>query len=121
MVPESYRDKLPELPIDLSRNESYWKGGFSVFLRTPFRTLTYLEYSYVRLNRDADLGYVNYNHIVRAKIDYFLKSNVILSVGGEYLHRQFNGQIPFMYNKYSQTNFDHRYGWAEVGVVFLWK
>jgi len=121
MVPESYRDKLPELPIDLSRNESYWKGGFSVFLRTPFRTLTYLEYSYVRLNRDADLGYVNYNHIVRAKIDYFLKSNVILSVGGEYFHRQFNGQIPFMYNKYSQTTFDHRYGWAEVGVVFLWK
>jgi len=121
MIPSSYKNKLPELPIDLSRDESYWKGGFSIFLRTPFKTLTSLEYNYVRLNRGADLGYINYNHILKAKVDYFLRKNIILSIGGEYLHRQFNGVIPFMYNRYSQTTFDHRYGWAEVGVIFLWR
>jgi hypothetical protein len=116
-----YKNRLPELPIDLSRDESYWKGGFSIFLRTPFKTLTSVEYNYIKLNRDADLGYINYNHILKAKVDYFLRRNIILSIGGEYLHRQFNGVIPFMYNKYSQTTFDHRYGWVEVGVIFLWK
>jgi len=121
MVPEEYRDRLPKFPIDLSRDENYWKGGFSIFFRTPFKTLTYIEYSYVKLNRDSALGYVNYNHIVKAKVDYFLKKNIILSVGGKYLHRQFNGVIPFMYNKYSQTTFDHRYGWVEVGIIYLWR
>jgi len=121
MVPSSFKNKLPELPIDLSRDESYWKGGFSIFLKTPFKTLTSIEYNYIRLNRDASLNYINYNHILKAKVDYFLRKNIVLSIGGEYLHRQFNGVIPFMYNRYSQTTFDHRYGWAEAGVIFLWK
>ncbi len=121
LIPESYKSKLPPLPIDLSRSETYWKGGFSIFIRTPFKTLTSLQYSYVKLKRSSDLNYVNYNHVIKAKVDYFLRKNVILSVGGTYLHRQFNGVIPFMYNKYSQTTFDHRYGWAEAGIIFLWK
>ncbi len=121
MIPEAYRNKLPELPIDLSRSENYWKCGVSFFVRTPFKTLTSLEYDYVRLNRSSALGYINYNHVVKARIDYFMKKNLILSVGGKFLYRQFNGEIPFMYNKYSQTTFDHRYGWAEVGIIFLWR
>jgi len=120
LIPENYKNKLPSLPIDLSRSETYWKGGFSIFIRTPFKTLTSLQYSYVKLSRSSNLNYVNYNHILKAKVDYFLRKNVILSIGGEYLHRQFNGVIPFMYNRYSQTTFDHRYGWAEVGLIFLW-
>ncbi len=121
IIPNGYKDRIPKFPIDLSRNENYWKTGFSIFLRTPFKTLTSLEYEYIRLNRSKNLGYTNYNHVFRAKIDYFLRRNIILSVGGEYLHRQFNGVIPFMYNRYSQTTFDHRYGWAEIGVILLWK
>jgi len=121
LVPEAYRNKIPKFPIDLSRNENYWKTGFSIFLRTPFKTLTSLEYEYIRIIRNKNLNYLNYNHVLKAKVDYFLKRNIILSIGGEYLHRQFNGVIPFMYNKYSQTTFDHKYGWAEVGIIFLWR
>ena len=120
MVPMEYRNRLPELPVDLSRSESYWKGGFSVFIKTPFKTLTMIEYDYIRLRRDSDLDYINYNHVFKLGVGYFLKKNVIFSLRGEYLHRQFNGIVPFMYNKYSQTTFDHKYGWAEVGIIFLW-
>ncbi len=121
MIPAGFQSKLPELPINLSRNESYLKAGLSVFIRTPFKTFTHLQYSYIRLQRGSGLGYINYNHIISGSIGYFISKNIILSTSLLYLHRQFNGVVPFMYNKYSQTTFDHRYGWAGMGLTFLWR
>jgi len=119
-VPKGFEDSLPDLPLNLDRDESYLKFGLNSFIRTPFKTLTYLEYNYIVLNRDSGLGYEHSNHVVRLEINYFLGRYLTFFVGGVYLHRQLNGIIPFLYNKYTQTTFDHRYGWAEAGFILVW-
>ena len=120
MVPEKYKDRFPELPLDLSRNEYYYKVGLSLFFRTPYKTLTHIEYSSLKIKRKKELNFIDYNHILKGSIGYFLNKRTILSFSGTYLHRQFNGEIPFLYNKYTQTTFDHPYGWIQFGITYLW-
>ena len=119
-VPRGYEDTLPSLPVNLNRNEQYLKIGANTFIRTPFNTLTFLEYYYITIDRDSGLGYEHSNHVFRAEVNYFATRHFVLFVGGIYLHRQLNGIIPFLYNKYTQTTFDHKYGWAEAGLIFMW-
>lgn len=119
MIPQSYKSYLPDFPIDLGRTERYLSAGFSFFLQTPFDTITHLEYEYKRIYRDKGLDYIPDNHIARGEIAYLLTQNVILHLGATLLYRQFNGEIPFLYNKYTQTTFDHPYGWMEFGVRYL--
>ena len=119
-VPKGFEDSLPELPVNLNRDETYLKLGFNSFLKTPFNTLTYFEYYYLMLFRDDGLGYEHYNHVFRLEVNYFFNRHLVLSLGGIYLHRQLNGIIPLLYNKYTQTTFDHKYGWAEAGITFMW-
>jgi hypothetical protein len=119
-VPEGFQDILPKLPVNLDRDEQYFKIGVNTFIRTPFNTLTYLEYFYITIDRDNGLGFEHFNHVFKAEINYFASRHFVFFLGGVYLHRQFNGIIPFLYNKYSQTTFDHKYGWAEAGVIFIW-
>ncbi len=119
-VPEGFEDILPPLPVNLDRDEKYFKIGVNTFIRTPFNTLTYLEYFYITLDRDDGLGFEHFNHVFRAEINYFAGRHFVFFIGGIYLHRQFNGIIPFLYNKYTQTTFDHKYGWAETGIIFMW-
>ena len=119
-VPNDYQDILPSLPVNLDRDEQYFKIGLNTFIRTPFNTLTFLEYYYIAIDRDKGLGYEHSNHVVKAEINYFATRHFVFFLGGIYLHRQLNGIIPFLYNKYTQTTFDHRYGWAEAGLIFMW-
>jgi len=119
MIPDGYMSYLPDFPLDMSREEKYISAGFSLFFQTPYDTITHIEYTYMYLFRDADINYAPKNQIIRADIAYLLTQNIILHVGGTYLHSQFNGVVPFLYNKYTQTTFDHPYGWAEVGVSYL--
>jgi hypothetical protein len=120
MIPDKYKNRFPDLPYNLDRNENYYKFGFSLFIKTPCRTLTQIEYSYIKINRKQSLNYIDYNHILKGKIGYFINRNIILTFGGKLLYRQFNGEIPFLYNKYSQTTFDHPYGWIQFGITFIW-
>ncbi len=121
LIPEKYKYLIPKLPVNLHRNEWYWKFGLSLFFRTPFKTLTSFDYSYIKLNRKSDLSYIDNNHILKGKIGYFLSKRIILSLQGTLLYRQFNGEIPFLYNKYTQTTFDHSYGWVTLGFTYLWR
>ncbi len=117
MIPDRYKTRFPSMPYNLHRKESYYKIGFSLFIKTPFHTLTQVQYSFIKLYRSKDLNYVNYNHIFKGKIGYFLNRYIILTLGGKLFYRQFNGEIPFLYNKYTQTTFDHPYGWVEFGLI----
>ncbi len=119
-VPKEFEDVLPKLPVNLDRDEQYLKAGFNTYIRTPFNTLTFLEYYYITIDRDKGLGYEHSNHVVRAEINYFATRHFVFFIGGIYMHRQLNGIIPFLYNRYTQTSFDHKYGWAEAGLIFIW-
>jgi hypothetical protein len=120
IVPSAFTKYLPQLPISLDRTEWYYKYGFSLFFRTPFKTLTSLQYSYIKINRKKSLSYMDNNHILDFKIGYFLSKRIILNFHAKYLKNQFNGEVPFLYNKYTQTTFDHQYGWVGFGVTYLW-
>ncbi len=120
LLPDKYKNFVPGLPVKLDRHEKYYKFGCSLFIKTPLRTLTYIEYFYQKFKRGSGLNYVDYNQVFKAELNYFVRGNIILSIGGIYLHRQLNGEIPFLYNKYSQTTFDHRYGWLNFGLTYIW-
>jgi len=75
-------------------------------------------YEYDMLFRDNGLDYRDYNHIIKANISKVIDKNLLLSVGGKIMMTQFSGQIPYLYNKYSQTSFDHKYGYMNIGLSY---
>ncbi|MBN1932935.1 MAG: hypothetical protein JW786_15130 [Desulfobacterales bacterium] len=118
-LPEEISDKIPQLPIDLSRHENFLKAGFGFRADFPFKTTAMVEYNYIKLFRDSNLDYVDYNHVLKAEINYAVSRCLFLNIGGVYYYRQFNGIMPFLYNEYSQTSFDHQYGRAHIGFTLL--
>lgn len=103
---------------NLDRNEGMVFAGFNYSLDMS-DVIYEIGYQYDRLFRDAGLDYINYNHIINASISYALTRNLLLSVGAKAMYRQFNGVVPYMYNKYTQTSFDHKYGYANVGFTYI--
>lgn len=75
-------------------------------------------YEYDYFLRDSELGYINHNHKIDINIGYKIFPNIRFFVGGKIMSNQFNGEIPYLYNKYTQTSFDHKYGWAKTGLVY---
>ncbi len=116
-VPAEFQGEIEAFPIDLSRREHYWKAGLDVLIRGPYDLLANVNYAYLDMVRDDGLDYVDYNHIVRADISYPINRRFALNIGGVYFRRQFNGVIPYMYNRYTQTTFDHDYGYVQVGLI----
>ena len=112
------KDKLKNynLSKSLNRDETTLGIGFSITTKTPI--ITEFSYKYLRIFRDKDLDYINYNHIINLDFIKPVKKNWFVYLGGKLMYRQFNGVIPYLYNKYSQTTFDHKYGWARIGVGY---
>jgi hypothetical protein len=115
--------------IDLAKNEGYnlhkvldRNEGMAFFgFNYSYDSGSFIyefNYEYDRFFRDADLGYINYNHIINANISYVLNKNTLLSLGGKIMYRQFNGEIPYLYNEYTQSTFDHKYGYARFGLIY---
>ena len=118
-IPSSVADRFPDLPIDLNRHEDYIRTGLCILWKNPYLFMARLEYNYLKLFRESGIGYVDDNHIIKADINYFITTSLILNFGGVYFHRQYNGIIPFMYNEYTQSTFDHRYGRVHLGMTYL--
>ena len=105
-----------KLSKNLDRNENTLNIGFNITTKTP--VITEFSYKYLRIFRDKGLNYINYNHIINLDFIKPVKKNWFVYLGGKLMYRQFNGVIPYLYNKYSQTTFDHKYGWARIGVGY---
>ncbi len=105
-------------PISLNRNENYASAGFNLAVNTPFNTVLTTNYEYKKLFRENGLNFLNTNHTLEMLLSYNITPNLGVNIGGTYLYRQFNGTIPFLYNKYSQTSFDHPFGWCQVGINY---
>lgn len=117
-VEESFKPDIPDLPLDLSRKEAYLKTGISMMFDTPYKTMLIFGYDYIHFIRDAGLDYMKNNHIFRMDIRYNVIKHLDLVIGGVMYYRQLNGILPFTYNRYTQTTFDHPYGRANFGISY---
>lgn len=115
-IPVSFATAVDDLPLSLDRTENYWKVGGDLLVALPFGLQGNLEYYYLRLDRDESLDFVDYNHVLKGNLAYFLNDRIAINLGGTYYRRQFNGVIPFLYNKFTQTGFDHDYGVVHLGL-----
>jgi hypothetical protein len=118
-IPDNFEDDLPGFPIGLSRSENYIKTGISLHIKLPFKTLFRLEYDYLKLYRGDNLDYMDDNNIIKTDISYFPIPTLAFNIGGIYFERQLNGEVPFLYNKYTQTTFDHPYGYVHIGLTYF--
>ncbi|MDD5716392.1 MAG: hypothetical protein PHW64_01195 [Sulfuricurvum sp.] len=75
-------------------------------------------YEYNYFIRDSGLDYINHNHKIELSIGYKATQNLNVFIGGKAMSNQFNGEIPYLYNQYTQTSFDHKYGWAKMGIIY---
>lgn len=117
--PEEMKASIPDLPMNLDREENYLKIGANLLAKLPFNFMAGVEYNYLKLFRDSNLYYIDYNQIVNADLFYRLTDRITFNVGGSYYERQLNGILPFFYNEYTQTTFDHKYGVVRFGVTAL--
>ncbi|QTA83219.1 Uncharacterized protein dnl_56150 [Desulfonema limicola] len=121
-IPESLSDQISNLPQDLDRSENYLKAGVCLLWKFPYKAMAHIEYNYIRLFRDNELGYLaNDNHVIKADMSYFLTRRFILNMGGTYYHKQFNGVIPFINNEFTWSTFDDRYGRMHIGFTYLFQ
>jgi len=121
-IPESLSAQISNIPEELDRSENYLKAGVCLLWKFPYKAMAHVEYNYIRLFRDNELGYlVNDNHIIKADMSYFLTRRFILNMGGAYYHRQFNGIIPFLNNEFTWSTFDDRYGRMHIGFTYLFQ
>ncbi len=110
------QDRGITIQTDLDRSEEMYFAGFNhIFIYK--KIMIEFNYEYEKFSRDKKLDYIDYNHIVKSFIGYRHK-RYIYFIGGKLMLRQFNGQIPYLYNKYTQTTYDHKYGYAVIGVGY---
>jgi len=113
------KEKLEDYDLskNLDRDEYSFNAGFNISYGKNY--FVEFEYYYTRIFRDSDLGYINYNHVVSLDFIKPMNRQWFIYIGGKAMYRQFNGEIPYLYNKYTQTTFDHKYGWARAGIGFV--
>ncbi|MEA3353047.1 MAG: hypothetical protein U9Q33_04425, partial [Campylobacterota bacterium] len=76
------------------------------------------NYEYNKLFRDKKLEYMNKNNIINMFLSKKISDNVLVYLGGRAMFQQFNTDIPYLYNQYSQTQFDKKYGFAQLGLIY---
>jgi hypothetical protein len=102
---------------NLDRDENSLSLGFVSTVESS-GYLYEFNYEFNKIFRDSDLDYRDKNHIVEASISKVINKDLLAFVGGRIMFSQFNTDIPYLYNKYTQSQFDKKYGFARVGLVY---
>jgi len=105
---------------NMNRNEKNINVGFSYLLQ-KYGFVGELNYEYNRMLRDSDVSYLDYNHIFNASLGRKIGKNTLIYIGGRLMMEQFNSDIPYLYNRYTKTQFDHKYGFAKIGLIYKFK
>jgi len=108
-----------KMPI-LDRDERNLDIGF-VYTIEKNDYIYELNYQYTKIFRDADVSYVDYNNIIDASIAKKISKSLLIYVGARLMLEQFNTDIPYLYNKYTKTSFDKKYGFAKIGIVYSFR
>ncbi len=101
----------------LNRDETMYMAGFN-YSYEKNRYIYEFGFEYDKFKRDSGLDYIDFNYIFDASVTKYINKNISIFAAGKIMYRQFNGQIPYLYNEYSQTSYDHKYGYAQAGIQF---
>ncbi|MDA8141159.1 MAG: hypothetical protein M0036_21150 [Desulfobacteraceae bacterium] len=104
---------------DLSRNENYIEVGLNLLIKFPYKALLHLEYDYLHFYRGDALDQVDDNQIIKADFSFHFTPSLALTLGACYQTHALNGQIPFLYQQFSQESFKQDYRGVQVGVTIL--
>ncbi len=104
--------------VDLDRNEKTFFLGFNYTVE--FGSFIFdANYEYLTIwGRDDDVKKTQDNHIINSALSYIVNKNLLIFVGGKLMLHQFNGVIPYLYNKYTKNKYTKKYGYARVGLVY---
>ncbi len=101
----------------LDRDEHYAEAGLDLYYETLFGVAGHLAYSHLWLNRSADLDRYGTNQTLAAELLFRVTPRITLNLGATYYTHQFNGVIPLLYNRFTESSFDHDYGLVHGGVT----
>ena len=105
---------------DMNRNEQNLNLGFYYLLQIG-KFIGEFNYEYNKLFRDTDVSYNDTSHTIDASISTYVTKNILVYIGGRLMMEQFNTDIPYLYNKYTKTQFDHKYGFAKFGLLYKFR
>ena len=115
------RDMLKGHTIpNLNRDEKDLQVGFSYLLQL-WKFTGEFNYEFNKIFRDADVSYLDISHTVDASISMEVTKNSLVYLGGKLMMQQFNSDIPYLYNRYTKTQFDHKYGFTKFGVIYKFR
>ncbi len=105
-------------PVDLSRNEKSFFLGFNYTVE--FSSFIFdANYEYLNIwGRSDDIKKTQDNHILNSALSYIVNKRLLVFLGGKLMLHQFNGVIPYLYNKYTKNKYDKKYGYAKIGIVY---
>lgn len=110
---------LKDLDVNLDRHEHYAKAGIDLYYETLFGVAAHVAYAYQVVQRDDGLNDYRTNHTVSAELVMRLNRQIALTLGGEYYRNHFNGHIPLLYNRYTQSTFARDYGVVTAGMTMV--
>jgi hypothetical protein len=76
------------------------------------------SYGYSHIYRERPLKRESGSHSIGLTLLKPLSKELLLYGGGEIFFQQFNSEIPYLYNRYTETQFDKKYGFAKVGLIY---
>ncbi len=101
---------------DLDRSEQVFDIGLSWI--AEFESFLFeLEYEYAKIFRE-DLDYRDYSHNFEMALSIPLSENFLIFTSGQVMFQQFNRELPYLYNRYTESQFDKKYGFLKLGLIY---
>ena len=114
-IPQELLDNISI--ANLNRDEYVLDIGFSII--SEFRYLLFeMNYEYSKLFRDNNLNYRNYNHTLEITLSKPITKNFLMFLSGKMMFQQLNRDVPYLYNQYTESQFDKKYGFAKFGLIY---
>ena len=113
---DSQLEKLK--PVNFDRYETMVNAGLAYGLVLSKKWLGEISYEFDKFYRGDELTYMDTNHILRASLTRAVNRKISIFAGGQIMLHQFNTDLPYLYNKYTKSQFDKKYGFINVGVVY---
>lgn len=101
---------------NLNRDESVVFGGVA-YSATIKKIFFEFNYEFAKISRDI-INENNTNHTIDLYVGYAFTHGWYVFAGGKMMSNQFNSELPYLYNEYSASQFDKKYGWSKMGVGF---
>lgn len=104
--------------VNFDRYETMADFGISYALVLSRKWLGEINYEFDKFFRGDELSYMDTNHILNASLTRAINRKVSIFAGGKIMLHQFNTDLPYLYNKYTKTQFDKKYGFINVGLIY---